>query len=180
MKFTDIPQATRDGNYCVHIDWQSLERQILSYTEERTLAKLDLNPDFQRGRVWTHEQQVAYVEAKLSGRIKIDILRANCVGWMGSFKGPFVLVDGLQRLTAARLFVNNELAVFNGVKRSDFEDHIPSDVSFAFQVNALKTRREVLQWYIDLNTGGTPHSNEEIDRVKSLLATEVEARRNKA
>lgn len=36
-------------------------------------------------------------------------------------------------------------------------------------VNDLKTEREVLQWYIDMNAGGTPHTTEEIDRVKKLI-----------
>lgn len=39
-------------------------------------------------------------------------------------------------------------------------------------VNNLKTREEVLQWYIDFNAGGTVHSKEEIDRVKKLLEEE--------
>ena len=36
-------------------------------------------------------------------------------------------------------------------------------------VNNLKTKREVLQWYIDMNAGGTPHTTEEIERVKKLI-----------
>lgn len=36
-------------------------------------------------------------------------------------------------------------------------------------VNNLKTEKEVLQWYIDMNAGGTPHTTEEIDRVKKLI-----------
>ena len=36
-------------------------------------------------------------------------------------------------------------------------------------LNDLKSQREVLQWYIDLNSGGTPHSSEEIQRVKQLM-----------
>ncbi len=39
----------------------------------------------------------------------------------------------------------------------------------SFQVNDLLTREEVLQWYIDLNTGGTDHTDEEINRVKEML-----------
>ena len=38
--------------------------------------------------------------------------------------------------------------------------------------NNLKTRKEVLQWYIEMNNGGTPHTKEEINRVKILLETE--------
>lgn len=36
-------------------------------------------------------------------------------------------------------------------------------------VNDLKSEREVLQWYIDMNAGGTPHTTEEIERVKKLI-----------
>ena len=32
-----------------------------------------------------------------------------------------------------------------------------------------ETEREVLQWYVDMNAGGTPHTTEEIDRVKKLI-----------
>lgn len=37
-------------------------------------------------------------------------------------------------------------------------------------VNDLKTRDEVLQWYIDINAGGTPHTKEEIERVRAMLS----------
>lgn len=36
-------------------------------------------------------------------------------------------------------------------------------------INDLKTRQEVLGWYIEMNAGGTPHSKKEIARVQSLL-----------
>lgn len=42
-----------------------------------------------------------------------------------------------------------------------------------FNVNDLKTEKKVLQWYIDMNAGGTPHTTEEIERVKKMI-TELE------
>lgn len=36
-------------------------------------------------------------------------------------------------------------------------------------VNDLKTKREVLEWYVQMNAGGTPHSPEEIERVRRLM-----------
>ena len=36
-------------------------------------------------------------------------------------------------------------------------------------VNDLKSEKEVLQWYVDMNAGGTPHSSEEIDRVIKMI-----------
>ena len=35
--------------------------------------------------------------------------------------------------------------------------------------NNLKTKREILQWYVDMNAGGTPHTNEEIERIKKMI-----------
>ena len=36
-------------------------------------------------------------------------------------------------------------------------------------VNNLQTKREVLQWYIEMNEGATPHSKEELARVRSMM-----------
>lgn len=35
-------------------------------------------------------------------------------------------------------------------------------------IHAFQTREELLQYYIDINAGGTPHSKEEIARVEKL------------
>lgn len=85
-----------------------------------------------------------------------------------------VCVDGLQRLIALRRFLNNELKVF-GFLLKDFEDKdnmLRRIGLLRFNINNLQTREEVLQWYLDFNTGGTVHSQEEIDRVKKLLEEE--------
>lgn len=36
-------------------------------------------------------------------------------------------------------------------------------------INDLKTKKEVLRWYIQMNAGGTPHSDGEIQRVKEMM-----------
>jgi len=68
-------------------------------------------------------------------------------------------------------FMNNEIKVF-GSYLNDFEDKLPRDIDLLFNVNNLKTRKEVLQWYIEFNSAGTPHTDEEINRVKMLLENE--------
>lgn len=42
-------------------------------------------------------------------------------------------------------------------------------MTMILNVNNLKSEKEVLQWYIDMNAGGTPHTNEEIERVKQMI-----------
>ncbi len=168
MKFKDIPQLTNPAHYRVNQGWKNLKDSLIYYQTEK-LAKLDLDPPFQRGHVWTIKQQIAYVEFKLRGGSGSDELQFNCIGWMNDYKGPFVLVDGKQRLTAVLKFMNNELPAF-GVYYNDFEDSLGSmDPSFLFCINNLPSMKAVLQWYLELNSGGTPHTKEELNKVREML-----------
>lgn len=85
-----------------------------------------------------------------------------------------VLVDGKQRLEAVRKFMRNELPIFDGYYLKDCEPKIlrMTDADLVFSVNNLKTRKEVLQWYLDLNDGGVLHTEEELAKVRSLLKKE--------
>jgi len=174
MDFKEIPKFTRDGSYRINVSWDYLEETLKNYNNRvGNLASLDLNPDFQRGHVWKEHQQIAFVEHILRGGIGSKEIRFNCAGWMNDFRGPFVIVDGKQRLEAARKFLRNELRVF-GHYYNEFTGRLRSThADFIFSINNLATRKEVLQWYIDINTGGVVHTQEEIDKVKRLLVGEA-------
>lgn len=167
MKFKDIPQFTSVGNYEINQPLKTFKRYIEDKIKE---DGLQLNPDFQRGHVWTEEQQIKYVEYLLKGGRSARTIYFNHPEWMGNFEGDFVCVDGLQRITAVLRFLNNEITVF-GYYYKDFEDK-PFWVDLIININNLKTRKEVLQWYIEFNSGGTVHTEEEINRVKKLLKDE--------
>jgi Protein of unknown function DUF262. len=174
MKFSDIKPFTKDGDYEVNIGLKYLESALKDYEKD---YGLELNPDFQRGAVWTEEQQIAYVEFFLRDGKTARIIYFNCPSFYRNVKkqdSPMVCVDGLQRLTALRKFLNNELKAF-GSYLNDFEDKdimLRKISQLRFNINNLQTRKEVLQWYLDFNTGGTVHNQEEIDRVKKLLEEE--------
>jgi len=137
---------------------------------------LELDPDFQRGHVWTEAKQIAYVEFCLRDGTGSRTLLFNQPNWMGSYKGVMVLIDGKQRLEAVRKFMRNELPVFGGTYLNDFSDKdvlLRSDgASFKFAVATLKTRREVLELYLQINSGGVVHTEEELAKVEALLAAE--------
>ena len=165
-KFKDIPEFTSSGNYRVNVGWNYIETWLSCH------ESLDLDPDFQRAHVWTEDKQIAYIEFGLRGGKSGRDIYFNQKGWMGKFEGPLVLVDGKQRLEAVRRFIHNEIPAF-GTFFKDFEDKFPQmRFDFVFHVNDLKTRKEVLQWYIDLNSGGVVHTTEEIEKVKLLLKEE--------
>ena len=80
---------------------------------------VDINPDFQRGHIWTEAQQVAYIENVLRRIVDESglTIRFNCPTWReaklsGDLPDQVVCIDGLQRLTAIRKFISKELPIF--------------------------------------------------------------------
>ena len=169
-RFEDIPRFTKTGSYQVDIPLNHLDNYIKEMQDD---MGLQLNPIFQRGHVWTEEQQIAYIEFFLRGGKTSRIVYFNCPYWhrvkSTTEYNEFVSVDGHQRLTALLDFLHNEIPAF-GTYYKDFEGK-PNllDHTLSVNVNDLQTEEEVLRWYIEMNTGGTPHTKEEIDRVKRLL-----------
>lgn len=175
IKYKDIPKLTSQGSYQVNINMEYVDRVIKEYIE----SGLDLNPDFQRGRVWTKKQSQLFVEFLIRGGKTNNVIYFNQPGWGYDWEGEFVIVDGLQRLNACLDFVNNKLKVFDGYLYQDFEfmgngrSRI-RNVDLIFNVNNLKTRKEVLRWYLEMNSGSTPHLKKDLDKVKELLKKEEE------
>lgn len=168
-RFNAIPRITQ-ANYRINVSWGYLEEQLESFAE----LGLELEPDFQRAHVWNEQQQIKYVEWILrNGKSGRDILW-NCPGWQDGYEGPVVLVDGLQRLTAVRKFMRSEIPAFETLHK-DYLDNDRMRITTAdlvFYVNDLETRAEVLQWYLDINGGGTIHTEAELDKVRALLEKE--------
>lgn len=174
MKFKDIPQFIDTGDYATDVALSHLQ-DMLNYLNKE--YGLDLNPDFQRGHVWTEEQQIAYIEY---------LLRGGTSGKDMYFNSPFFLtynkpkqtdldetilcVDGLQRITSILKFINNELKIFSKYYYKDFTDPLYlNKVTVRFHINKLPMKADVLKWYLEMNSGGTVHSKEELERVRNLL-----------
>lgn len=162
------------------LHWCEIDRWYLGYDEplgltSRSVKRVNMDPDYQRGHVWTREQQVAYLEYILRGGVagqvtynQMDPHDPEC---------PYECLDGLQRLTAVYKFVHDELPVFNGILCSELarnSGHTRLSRSYYFQVTVLNlpNKADVLRYYLDHNSGGTPHSQDELARVRKLLATE--------
>ena len=171
-RFRSIPHFTRRAAYAVDVSWRYLTKQIEMDIEE---MGLDLNPDFQRGHVWDQDKKIAFVEFVLRGGDSAQNLYFNCPGWDAGALGPYVLVDGKQRIDATLGFMADKVPAF-GYLYSEFTDKMAcmTGPGFKWHVNNLETRSEVLNWYLDLNTGGVVHTLDEIERVRSLLAKEEE------
>lgn len=145
---------------------------------------LDLEPDFQRGHVWTRQQQIAYCEALIRDALgsSAKIITFNCAAFAGNVKSKnsdlgdeVVCMDGLQRLTAVQAFVDGEFKVFQdyegGVDLDFFNNSRYSlrNKSLRFEFFFFQRKRQILQYYLAFNKGGTVHSESEISRVTEML-----------
>lgn len=169
--FTDIPQFART-KYIISVDLKYLPNLIDGYVKDYAL---DMDPDFQRGHVWSNEQRERYVEFLLRGGQSGRDIYFNCAGFETDREpGQMLLVDGKQRLTSCLMFLNNEVQAFGAYCR-DYTGNLRNSVQLRIHVNQLRTRADVLNWYLNLNIGGTTHTYDEIDRVRVLLARELVA-----
>lgn len=167
--------------YAVGIHLNHLERTLEGFKKDNEACggSFEMCPDFQRGHVWTQEKQIAYIEAMLRGIAPV-VIRFNCPNWQGgdapSDIGSFnmVCVDGLQRVNACLAFIRGEFKILNGTYGVRDLDNTPftfARPAFAltFQVHSINNRKDLLQFYLDLNSGGVVHSEEELARVAGLL-----------
>lgn len=150
------------------------------------IAKMDFAedplvvPDYQRARVWTDEQCSKFIGFIAEGGEAPPLWVQR---WPDGSLKPDELVDGLQRITAVRRFLANEVPMeLTDGTRVYLRDFSEKDQKMLISTTAgpnlvlryvkYETRADVLRFYIRLNRGGTVHSDAEIDRVKALLAGE--------
>lgn len=168
-RFEDIPQFTRTGHWECDFGLDGVVEFVAKYASQG----LDLDPDFQRGHVWTEAQQIAWLEFWARGGTTGRVLYFNCPHWGRGERDDFVIVDGKQRLQAITRFVANEIPIYGSLYREFTDSPRRMTHTVKINVNDLKTRAEVLEWYIQMNSGGVVHSETEIQRVKELLAGEI-------
>lgn len=84
----------------------------------------------------------------------------------------YVCVDGLQRTTAFMKFLNGEIKVFDQyfndfyfTKRETGGNPLP-EFRVNVYMNYLESKKEILEGYVDMNAGGTPHTNDEMKKLE--------------
>ena len=165
----------RQAHYRVDHPFSRIEQQLATYASnaESMGGRFDLCPDFQRGHVWDTAKQIAYMENVFRGvaptlirfnqRVHVDV-PGDLVPY------EMVCLDGLQRLTAMRAFMGGQLRVFGGLSADDLAKSPFDPFRYYWQAEVFDFtwRKDLLQFYLDLNSGGVVHSPEELKRVAVL------------
>lgn len=166
MHIQDVQPLIPFGNYQIDIPLHHLAGSIQRYIDD---YGLQLNPVFQRGHVWTADQQTSFMEFILRGGKTTPIL-LNHENWSKNVDGQFVCVDGLQRITTLLEFMQGNVSVFDGHTIDQIEGITAflRTVYIKIYVNQIPAN-QVIEWYLQLNSGGTPHTEGELNRVRLLM-----------
>ncbi|MPQ69431.1 DUF262 domain-containing protein [Pseudomonas sp. MWU12-2323] len=171
-----IINPLRTAKWQADYRWSSIEQNLAGLGND--YGGLELIPDFQRGHVWTVEQQVHFIENCLRGVVASSgyLIQFNCTSWSDDDSGTDLppglqCVDGLQRYTAITQFVKGEVLPF-GLSAGDLAGTLfdPKRFHMKVAIHDFTKRADLLEHYLSINAGGTPHSAEEISRVRDLLA----------
>ena len=136
---------------------------------------MNLDPDYQRGHVWTLEQSENFVGHVLEGGASpaFIINEARSGDW------GYEMVDGQQRSRAILAWFDGGIGARLSDGRliwwKDANDVERRTVKMGITVQVNRgdwSREERLKLYLKLNRGGTIHTDEEIGRVRELLAAE--------
>ena len=164
LSFQDIPRFPHSA-YEIDVGFEWLEGHLADAIADG----LDIDPPFQRAHVWTEAQQTAYLEYLLRGGEVSRLIIVNAPAWHDSTYKGSTLVDGKQRLEAIRRFMRSELPVFGGHVLRDIGGHLRLfNGRIKWRVVALASEAELLDLYLAINAGGTPHSPEEIAKVRAM------------
>jgi len=167
FRVQDFAFVQRQSYYRVIIEHRRIISNLDRYKEQ---WNLNMDPDFQRGYIWSDMQKIAYIEFLLSGGTTGREIYFNAPGWgKGNADEPMVLVDGKQRLNAIISFMKGEFEVFAAANYSDLTWSDRENLDIYFNVNDLEDPKDVIRWYLGMNTGGAIHTEEDLQPAYNAL-----------
>lgn len=180
MRICDRADLFPQARYAIDVPIAHVESNLSTLAADGPEFAPDLDPEYQRAHVWTREQQVKFVEYMLLGG---EVARNIIFAVDGEVSvSRWRLIDGKQRLTALRKFIALEFGVFadeahpNGHFANAIADMRRLNHSVRFVVVCLQSKLDELNLYLSINTAGTPHTQEELDKVRSIRDEEIAKR----
>ena len=132
--------------------------------------KLDLNAEYQREYVWKEKQQQEFLNAIVKGMPLSAISAAKDEGVF-----QYEIVDGKQRLTTLQLFVTDQITIELEDEKVFFSQLSPAEqnsfLNFSLPMILLQKadRQTRIQYFININFGGVPQSEDHHQKVRNLL-----------
>ena len=171
------PERLADPRSDIHMALDFLQIRGNRYSQPMGLIArrvmndvLILNPPFQHGLVWSHQQRVAFIESILDG-LPLPALFINEMPYNHPrYPSQEVVVDGQQRINAVVDFMQDKFRV-----RGELWSEQDKTFKRVFCITegtctSITTRYNTLrELYVRLLTTGTIHTQDEINDAKDLV-----------
>lgn len=174
--WSDVETLTQDDD--IHFTFQQRDvNAILSnYFNE---YGIDLEPEYQRGNVWTLEQKQSLIESIFHN---VDIGKIAIIKrpWGSNPNTPltpklYEMLDGKQRLTALVEFFTGQFS-FKGKYYNDLhpaDKHHFKYYSISYAETEPLTKKQKYRYFLKLNTTGTPVDPAHMEKVLNMLNEEI-------
>jgi len=167
-----IPKLEKNKDLRLSYQQRQIESLLSSYYSSNT--GLDLNPDYQRGNIWTQEQKVDLINSIFNN---VDI------GKFAIIRRPFgedhdkyyEVLDGKQRITALIEFYEDRFR-YKGVLYSELSPYDRNhfdDFSVSYAETSPLTDEQKYRYFLNLNKSGSPVDPKHIEKVEKLLEGEL-------
>ena len=172
MKFHErlrmVQRIFPDCRYHTNFGLADLPRFIKQYN-------VNMNPDYQRDYVWNIEQKKAFVGSAIQMPFNVPVFWFNNTD-MEDKDVQSEVVDGKQRMNAILGWLDGQFEaicpcgeIFH-VNDIDEIGHRGLDLSTTMSAKFVKLKRnDILKFYLMLNSGGTVHTKEELDRIRGMI-----------
>lgn len=138
----------------------------------QSYSGIDMNPDYQRGLVWSIHQEIALIDS---------IFKNVDIGKFTFIKRPFrenepgyEVLDGKQRLNTLSRFATGKLKYNNRTyfELAPIDQYHFKNYSISYAETDSLTPEQKYRYFLNLNTTGVPISKDHIYRIKKLLEEE--------
>lgn len=133
---------------------------------------VDMNPEYQRGFVWTMDDKIKLIESIFDG-VEIGKFAFVKLPWKDSQSPGYEILDGKQRLSCLMEFMADRFA-YKGVYYSQLSF---SDKHYFCNFNITSgeaeegtTLKQKLRYFLKMNTGGRPQDPAHMEGIRQRLA----------
>lgn len=150
------------------------EYPIDMYIQWIKSGALNFGAEYQRDYVWGHQEQQTFLRVLISGFPIGSVALAKAPDW-DICGGPYIeVVDGKQRLTTLKLFINNEIPIVIGGEEIYWSEFTRGE-QLAFGRPTLSavilddaTEKDRIAYFVAVNFTGVPQSEEHRQKVLKL------------
>ena len=172
-----FPVVTEESNFARESLIGSYSNTDLESVVNRVLFReTDDSPEYQRGYVWSDDDKTRLIDS---------IFHSRDIGKFVFIKNPYPepqeILDGKQRLKAISEFFQSRYPYkgkfFDQMSRMDRDRFLNRNVQYTEIDSRSLTRKDKLELFLELNSGGVPQTEEHLSHVRELLSEETGERK---